>query len=351
MIKLTEILKVGLVGCGRIASVAHLPCYQMMPNAKVVAVMDAIEERAKVTARSFRIKKWYNDYRSMLKDEEIEAIDICSPPNAHAEQAIMAAETGKHILCEKPISTNMEDARKLESAVKRAGVTFMTGFAYRFHPLLQKAREAVDKPKLLRISYSFHPTVASDHWIYDISKSGGFLVEQAVHWFDLFRWWSGKATSVYAKAQMDFPFPDIAALISCENDALGVIDYNSNSPLTFFYLTIENSEKSAMIKTGLLPSKWGGFLQIADRNGRQRAYVLSGWGIHKKCRRAVFPFSFILSRFQDSRLVPFYNEIEHFVFSILHGNSPKVSLQDGLESLKVAIATKKSIDQGKEIYL
>lgn len=347
--KMTRILKVGVVGCGWIASVAHLPCYRVMPNAKVVAVMDAVKERAQSTARNFHIEKWYSDYEEMLKDDEIEAVDICSPPDAHTEQSIKAAQNGKHILCEKPISTSMEDAQRLESEVKKADVKFMTGFTYRFHPLVQKAKDEVSNPKFLRISYSFRPSVGSNHWVHDFNKSGGFLVEQAVHWFDLFRWFSGRAKSIYAREQANPPFQNVAALISYENEALGLINYNSNSSLSFFLLTVENPEKSAMAKLALLPNRHGGLLQVNDRSRKRRSYYLNSWGRHKTWRQASLPSSLVMSRIQNSRLVPFYKEIEQFVHSITSNKSPQVTLQDGIESLKLATAAKKSIDQKKEI--
>jgi predicted dehydrogenase len=348
---MTKTLKLGVVGCGWIASVAHLPCYRIIPNAEVVAVMDAIKERAEATARSFHIKKWYSDYEEMLKDGEIEAVDICSPPNAHAEQALKAAEAGKHILCEKPISTNLDDASKLESEVRKADVKFMTGFTYRFHPLVQKAKDEVAHPKFLRISYSFRPGVTSNHWVHSFSKSGGFLVEQAVHWFDLFRWFSGKARSVYAKEQANPPFQNVAALISYQNNELGLINFNSNSSLSFLLLTIENSEKSAMIKIPLLPNKRGGLLQVSDKSRRHQSYFLNSWSGNKTWSKAPYPVSFMMSKIQNSRLIPFYKEIGHFVQSVLDNNQPNVSLQDGLESLKLAVATRKSIDLKKEIQV
>jgi len=348
-------LKVGVVGCGRIASAVHLPCYLMMPNAQVVSVMDVVRERAQSTARAFHVKKWYSNYEEMLKDNEVEAVDICSPPSMHAEQAIEAAKSGKHILCEKPISMNLDDALKLESEVGKAGVMFMTGFTYRFHPLLQKTKAEIPNPRLLRVSYSFHPSVALDHWLararYDFNKSGGFIVEQAVHWFDLFRWFSGKAKSVYAKGQVNPSSQNIVSLISYENDALGLVNFNTDSSLSFFLLTIENTEKSAMLRMGLLPTKWGGLLQISNRLRKPDSYFLNSWGAKKTWKRASFPISFVMSKIQDSHLIPFYHEIQHFVHSILENSPPQVTLKDGLDSLRIAIATKESIEQGKEIYL
>ena len=348
---MVKTLNIGVAGCGRIAAFAHLPCYQMMQNAKVVGVMDPIKERAQSTARAFKIQKWYSDYETMVKDNIIDAVDICSPPGFHAEQAMKAAEAGKHILCEKPISTNMVDALRLESSVRKAGVKFMTGFTYRFHPLLQKMREEVVDPKLMRISYSFRPSVDSSHWIYSFGESGGFLVEQAVHWFDFFRWCSGNAKSVYAKGQTNFPFQNIVALISYQNDSLGLVNYNSNSSLPFFLLNIENSERSAMMRMDLLPGKWGGILQVRGKSERTATYFLFGRSMKKTRRKALVPLSLILSKVRDSHLIPFFNEIQHFVSSVQNDTPPDVSLKDGLESLKLAITIGKSIDQQKEIQL
>jgi predicted dehydrogenase len=348
---MVKTLNIGVAGCGRIAAFAHLPCYQMMQNAKVVGVMDPIKERAQSTARAFKIQKWYSDYETMVKDNIIDAVDICSPPGFHAEQAMKAAEAGKHILCEKPISTNMVDALRLESSVRKAGVKFMTGFTYRFHPLLQKMREEVVDPKLMRISYSFRPSVDSSHWIYSFGESGGFLVEQAVHWFDFFRWCSGNAKSVYAKGQTNFPFQNIVALISYQNDSLGLVNYNSNSSLPFFLLNIENSERSAMMRMDLLPGKWGGILQVRGKSERTAKYFLFGRSMKKTRRKALVPLSLILSKVRDSHLIPFFNEIQHFVSSVQNDTPPDVSLKDGLESLKLAITIGKSIDQQKEIHL
>jgi predicted dehydrogenase len=348
---MVKTLNIGVVGCGKIASSAHLPCYQLIENAKVVAVMDPVKERAESTARLFKIKNWYYDYETMVKDDIIDAVDICSPPGFHAEQAIKAAESGKHILCEKPISTKIEDALRLESSIRKAGVKFMTGFTYRFHPLLKKMREAVSEPNFLRISYSFRPSVDSSHWIYSFAESGGFLVEQAVHWFDFFRWCSGNARSVFAKEQTNFPFQNIVALISYQNDSVGLVNYNSNSSLPFFLLNIENSEKSAMVRMDLLPGKWGGILQVRGKSETPTAYFLYGRSIKKTRRKALFPLSFILSKVRDSHLIPFLYEIQHFVDSVQNDTPPEVSLKDGLESLKLAIAVNKSIHEQKEIYL
>lgn len=346
---MAETLKVAVAGCGSIATEVHLPCYKALPNVEVVSVMDVVKERAQLTARTFGVKKWYSNYEKMLEDSEVQAVDICSPPHMHAQQAIEAAKSGKHILCEKPIATNLDDAMTLRSVVRKAGIMFMTGFTYRFHPLVQKAREELVMPRLLRISYSFRPVIASDHWVYDSNKSGGFIIEQAVHWFDLFQWFSGKPKSVYAKGEPNPPAQRVVAIVSYENDTLGLVNFNADSPESFLILTVENAEKSAMLHMGLLPNKSGGLLQICDTSRKRRSYFINSWSHNKTWKEASYPVSFIMSRIQNCYLVPFYREIQHFVQSIQDNSPPQVSLDCGIDSLKVAITVKNSIEQGKEI--
>lgn len=349
--QLVRTLKVALAGCGEIALYAHLPSYKMLRSVEVVSVMDVVKERAQSTARTFGVKKWYCSYEEMLKDSEVQAVDICSPPHMHAQQAIEAAKSGKHILCEKPIATNLDDAMALQSVVRKTGIMFMTGFTYRFHPLVQKAREELVMPKLLRINYSFRPRTALDHWIYDSNKSGGIIIEQAVHWFDLFQWFSGKAKSVYAKGQPNPTAQRIVAIVSYENDTIGLVSFDADSPQSFFILTVENAEKSAILRMGLLPMKWGGYLQISGTSRKRRTYFINNWSHNKTWKEASFPVSLVMSKIQDCRLVPFYREIQHFVQSIQDNSLPQVSLDHGIDSLKVAIAVNDSIKQGKEIPL
>jgi UDP-N-acetylglucosamine 3-dehydrogenase len=346
---MAKMLKIGLVGCGRIAMSSHLPCYKKIPNVTVVAVMDKVLEKAHLAATTFGIEKTYNDYSAMLKDNEIDAIDICSPPSAHAENAKLAAEMGKHVLCEKPIAASLDEAKDLMPIIEKAGVHFMTGFTYRFHPLVEKMKSEIDNPSFLRVTYSFRPEVKSDDWVNSFMKSGGFLVEQAVHWFDLFSWWVGEAKRVYAKENSNQDYQNTAVITSYENNALGIIDYNSNSAFTFLNIVVENLHKAAVLKIGLLPSKWGGSLLVKERNKVSEQYFLGHWGLHQTCRRFHYPVSILESKILDSSLIPFYREISHFVNSVLTDKSPAVSLASGFSALKTAYKAKDSVRLGVEV--
>jgi predicted dehydrogenase len=344
-------LKVALIGCGEIASYAHLPCYKTMLDAEVVCVMDVIKEKAQKTAHDFGVKKWYSSYEEVLEDSEVQAVDICSPPFMHTQQAVDAAKSGKHILCEKPIATNLSDALAIQSAIEKSGVQFMTGFTYRFHPLIQKIKEELVTPDFLRLNYSFHTAIASDHWINDFNRSGGFIVEQAVHWFDLFQWFSGKAKSVYAKGKLTPLSQNLVATISYENGTLGLISFNANSPQSFLMLTAENANKSAKLHTRLLPSKWGGLLRIFDTSHNRNSYFVNNMGHDKNWKKASLPISFGMSLIQDCHLIPFYRMIQHFARSIQENSQPETSVDNGVDALKVAIAVKNSMEQQKEVTI
>jgi UDP-N-acetylglucosamine 3-dehydrogenase len=339
---MAKTLRIGVVGCGRIAFSTHLPCYRHIPNSKVVAVMDTVPQKATYAATTFGVKKIYYDYLTMLKDDEIDAVDICSPPAFHAENARLAAEMGKHMFCEKPIATSLEEGRDLMPKLKKAGVHFMTGFTYRFHPLIEKMRSSIDNPSFLRISYSFHPEVKPDDWVYSFVKNYGFIVEQAVHWFDLFSWWAGDAKKVFAKINPNEEYQNTVVITSYENNSLGLIDFNTNSSFNFFSFVVENANKSAVLRLNLLPSKWGGSLLIKERNKISKNYFLGHWGLKQTCRKVHYPISFFESKIIDSSLVPFHRELSHFVNSVLSDKTPIVSSLEGLNALKIACKAKES---------
>ena len=96
-------IKVGLIGCGSIAEIAHFPRIKENPETELVAVCDIDAKKAEEVARKWGAKSWYTDYKKMLSDEKLDAVVISSPPKFHWEQGLAAAEANVHTLIEKPI--------------------------------------------------------------------------------------------------------------------------------------------------------------------------------------------------------------------------------------------------------
>jgi predicted dehydrogenase len=134
---------VAIIGSGGIALANHLPGFALCPQAKVVALCDAdagVLEKAK---QSTGIARGSTDYRQIIAMEEVDAVVIATPNHVHAPIAIAAARAGKHVLCEKPISMNLVEAREMIAEADKANVRHMTAFTYRFVPSIRYMRHLV----------------------------------------------------------------------------------------------------------------------------------------------------------------------------------------------------------------
>jgi len=114
-------VKWAVIGCGVISKL-HCDALSVVDNAELVAVCDIIEERAKAKAEEYRVPKVYADYRELLKDDEIEAVSICTPSGMHGEMCIDAARAGKHILCEKPMEITKDKIDEVIREVEKCNV-------------------------------------------------------------------------------------------------------------------------------------------------------------------------------------------------------------------------------------
>src|SRR6185312_3879961 len=131
-------LKVGLIGAGTIANSAHLPAIaHLHEELELVAVADVRLESAEKAAKAYGAEAWYSDYRELLARPDIDFVDICTPEFLHHEQVTAAADAGKHIHCEKPMSPTVAEADSMIEAARRNGVKFMIGHSRRFTPRYQ----------------------------------------------------------------------------------------------------------------------------------------------------------------------------------------------------------------------
>ena len=209
-------LKVGVIGCGMVANVGHLPTYHRSPLAEIVAIADPLKSHRKKAQERYNIPKFYENPYDLIDDPNIDAISICSPHWAHAEQAIRAANNGKHILCEKPIGLNLEEVDRMIHAVEKNKIIFQTGTQKRFDLGFQFLKEKIINSE---IGHIFQASVFWYHSMPDLGPkpsktliqevglwrltdkraSGGDLLDHGPHYFDLFRWWFGEVESVSAQ--------------------------------------------------------------------------------------------------------------------------------------------------------
>lgn len=257
---------VGLVGysIGRVHTHAwlNMPLHYYPPPAKPVLVAVAGRNRDRVTAfaEKFGYKKTYDNPMNLVKDPEVDVVDLCTPPYAHSEIAIQACELGKHVICEKPLARTGKEAQTMLRAAEKAGVKHMAAFNYRFIPAVSFARKLILEGFVGRV-LSFrgaylnvevgdlgyiNPEFPLD-WHFKSETAGyGALSDLGSHILDLARFLVGEiasvagATATYVKER---PLPEsphkkgkvevddsTVAAVKFANGALGTIEASWMAP-------------------------------------------------------------------------------------------------------------------------
>ena len=139
-------LRVGIVGAGSIAVSCHLPSYAELSDlVEVVAIADIVPERARDAAEKFGIPHYFASVEELLANVDVDYVDICTWTAAHAPVCIAAAKAGKHILCEKPLASTLEQGLEMAEAVREAGVQFMLGVVTRYMAEAMKCHELYEQ--------------------------------------------------------------------------------------------------------------------------------------------------------------------------------------------------------------
>lgn len=197
-------VRIGMIGAGNIAN-THIKNYMQIEDAEVVAICDINPERLKMTAEEFGIEKTFNSADEMLASVELDAADVCVWNCNHAECTLKALEAGLHVLCEKPMAYNTEEAIKMKEAADKAGKLLMIGFTLRFSDGCRIAQDFIDNGYMGDIYYSKANYIrrhgAPGGWFSNKKLSGGGpVIDLGVHVIDLTRYLMGnpKPVSVYA---------------------------------------------------------------------------------------------------------------------------------------------------------
>jgi predicted dehydrogenase len=184
-------LTVGLLGAGMIAGV-HAHAYRESPGVRLVAVADPVPGKAERLAEQYGARV-VADLDALLA-LGVDVVDICTPPTAHADATVAALGAGRHVLCEKPITRTLAEARRVLAAAQTATGLLSIGQAARYGPDHRAARDLVTAGEIGQVRMLTHSTTTSlpgwseAGWLADPATSGGPLLDQAVHSFDYAGW-------------------------------------------------------------------------------------------------------------------------------------------------------------------
>ena len=192
-------IKVGIIGCGKIAQVRHIPEYTANPDTEVYGFYDLNLARAEELAKKYGGKA-YASYEELLADPEIEAVSVCVANHAHAEISIAALKAGKHVLCEKPMAITLEECEAMVAAAKESGKYLMIGQNQRLAKAHMKARELIRQGAIGKVltfrtifghggpeTWSVDP--GKNTWFFDKTKAAmGAMADLGIHKTDMIQY-------------------------------------------------------------------------------------------------------------------------------------------------------------------
>ncbi len=191
-------IRVAFVGTGNITRRHFGALERLREQAEVVAVCDVIEERAVAAARPFGAKTYLSFYE-MLARETIDALYVCLPPDAHVDQEIAAIERGIHLFVEKPLPLDLDKAEYIARRARAAGIVTAVGYHWRHWDHVQQVRRALANEKVGMALGHFLNQLPGSPWWRVKARSGGQVVEQAIHILDLARFLVGEIERVSAE--------------------------------------------------------------------------------------------------------------------------------------------------------
>ncbi len=197
-------VKFAIIGCGRVAP-KHAESLKKIAHVELTVVCDKNEDRAKSFAEKYDCR-YYTDYKELLKKEkDVDCISVCTPHAYHAEITINSANAGKHVVTEKPMAMNLEEADKMIAACKKNNVKLFVVKQNRYNKPIKKLKEAIDKGRFGKIFYGNTTVYWSrpqeyydqEPWL-GTKADGGVLMNQASHHIDMIRWLMGDVESIKA---------------------------------------------------------------------------------------------------------------------------------------------------------
>ena len=370
-------LNVGLIGAGFMGK-AHSLAYVAMPmffwpapaipvRRTIVDVNDSIAAEA---AQRFGFEKSTSDWRSVVEDPEIDIIDIATPNHLHAEIAIAAAAAGKHIISEKPLARNGDEAKTMYDAVKNAGIVHMVAFNYRRTPAVALAKKYIDEGAIGDI-LNFRGTYLQDwsadpdgplSWRFQKSIAGsGSLGDIGTHVVDMARFLCGEITQVNTQLKTwvktrplqaggvdklgastkDSTAPrgevdvddEVLSLLEFQNGAIGSLEATRNAHGRNNFLTFEihgtlgsiyfNYERRDELQVAFASDQ-------ADRKGFRTVYT----GPAHPYGEGLWPIPALGIGYGETKIIETYD----FVKAIMEGGEVSPNFKDGYQINLIADA-------------
>ena len=315
-------MRVGLLGCGGMGTV-HARQYAKMADVEL-AIYDRNPERlAAFGART--------GAHVVSSREELfawaDVVDVCLPTDLHADACLAAIAAGRAVFCEKPVALDLDSAAAIVSAADKANVAFMPGQVVRFFPEFARGHRmvkdgAVGNPAVARTRRGGRAPQGSEGWFLDLTRSGGVLLDLAIHDFDWLRWTLGEVTQVRSRKTGTGDGPEYAlTVLTFESGCLGHVESTWMDPGGF--------------RTTFEVAGSGGLIEFDSRSAPSvRVTTLNSSSAENP-----------LADTDD----PYYQELRQFINAVIDGSTPPVTGLDGLHALAISLAAIDSAATGQAV--
>ena len=342
-------VKIGIIGCGKIAQVRHIPEYLANPNAEVYGFYDINPDRAKELARKYNGKA-YPTWEAMLSDPEITAVSVCAANHVHGEITVAALRAGKHVLCEKPMAISLEECEAMVKTAEASGKYLMIGQNQHLAGAHVKAKELIARGEIGRVltfrttfghsgpeSWSIDP--GSNVWFFDKSKAAmGVMADLGIHKTDLIQYLLG---SRIVKVQAMLTTLD-------KKDAAGnPIGVDDNAICIY---QMENGVTGTMTASWTYYGAEDNTTVIYGTKGELRLYddpVYSLRQINADGTR----IDYCLDRIQTNDNQTASGVIDQFIACLTEGKEPEISGKNVLHAMKAVFAAIESSDRGRMVEI
>jgi predicted dehydrogenase len=334
----------------------HARAIDSAKGAKLIAVCDIDEQRLNQVVEQHGVKG-YENYDDMLKDDEIEVINVCTPSGTHVDMAIPAIEAGKNVIVEKPVDIKIDKIDKLIEVGKKAGVKMSGIFQSRTTPMNKRIKDAIDKGRLGKLigvhailpwyrkqSYYQGPHGSwKGTWDMD---GGGSVMNQGVHTVDLLQWLAGRVKSVVGA------FGVFAHDIEAEDKAVAVLKFENGAlgTLTTTTCAYPGLSQIALIHGDRGTISWGeGNLSAwkiqGEREKEEEAEMLNLYGPREKRDETTASDPMAVGSSGHVGMV------EDMVQAILEDREPMITIESAKHAVEIVNAIYESGRTGKEVYI
>lgn len=328
-------LRVGMIGCGGIAN-AHARTIAGVEQLRFAAFCDVALERAMAFNDQYAGSqgKVYTSFADMYEDMNLDVVYICLPPFAHTNEVELAARKGVHVFIEKPIALDLETAQRMVDAVASSGIKAQVGFMNRFGDASCLVRSMIESgeagPPGMFVGWYMCNSLHSPWWR-DKSRSGGQIVEQIVHTFDLTRFFMGEAVSV-----------------SCYHNNLFHADVEgfTSEDVSATSILFEGGGVASVAGTdGAIPGKWINAYKVVT----QFLTVDFNDSNHAVLHHTAAPWE--RQTLINSGKDLFLAETMDLVQAIEQDREPHVPMIEGYRSLELVLAASKSGETGQPVRI